>query len=493
MGLAVEIIVDAGCNRHNRELALKAAGYTIVRHFYRLYRSLTAPLDEPRIPSGYSFRAMSSLDEMPRWVEAYNNAFADHWHFHEKTLAEALQFATHDPNYRPEGDIIALCPDGVIAGFCQCMIRSNENRVRGRREGWISLLGVCQSHRRLGLGSALLRTGLRWLQKEGMTTARLGVDAASPTGATMLYGAAGFEVVQQRSCWGVVVDSISDLVYVQTSFDLRKYSGFQLVKASHALPIDRLGDCRRWILFYLTWAIHLNRKCRSVVDYLVSGRSVRMWLGMGAGIAGEIGLIDISAMCEQGYRNGYSFVLLNVLSLLIVVPLFGIFGFGIERFRATRCISVPQYIEMRFSKNLPHRRGHRQLLRRRASNVHFSHRRCNLPAATSGRAQRTPCSATSRAARTADYGRVARVPANLHDARRIPDIDRDQFLSRRLRDICHDRAPRPCRFARGAAAEFGSGLQATWTGLEQTCSCQDLIHSPTTPTPTVFNGFCFST
>ena len=57
-----------------------------------------------------------------------------------------------------------------------------------------------------------------------------------------------------------------------------------------------------------------------------------MWLGMGAGIAGEIGLIDIAAMCEQGYRNGYSFVLLNLLSLLIVVPLFGVFGFGIERF-----------------------------------------------------------------------------------------------------------------------------------------------------------------
>ena len=86
-------------------------------------------------------------------------------------------------------------------------------------------------------------------------------------------------------------------------------------------------------LFYLTWAIYLNRKCRSVADYLVSGRSVRMWLGMGAGIAGEIGLIDIAAMCEQGYRNGYSFVLLNLLSLLIVVPLFGVFGFGIERFR----------------------------------------------------------------------------------------------------------------------------------------------------------------
>lgn len=105
-------------------------------------------------------------------------------------------------------------------------------------------------------------------------------------------------------------------------------------------------------LFFLFWAIYLNTKTKSVADYLVSGRKVRMWLGMGAGIGGEIGLISIAAMCEQGYRNGFSFVLINLISLIIVVPLFGMFGFGIERFRATKCMSVPQYIEMRYSTNL---------------------------------------------------------------------------------------------------------------------------------------------
>jgi SSS family solute:Na+ symporter len=35
-----------------------------------------------------------------------------------------------------------------------------------------------------------------------------------------------------------------------------------------------------------------------------------------------------------------------------MVPLFGIFGFGIQRFRATKAMSVPQYIEMRYSKRL---------------------------------------------------------------------------------------------------------------------------------------------
>jgi solute:Na+ symporter, SSS family len=116
-------------------------------------------------------------------------------------------------------------------------------------------------------------------------------------------------------------------------------------------PVDflilALGFC-----FFLAWAIYINSKCKSVADYLVSGRKVRMWLGMSAGIAGEIGLLAIVSMCEQGFGHGYSFVAINVLSMAITIPLFGIFGFGIQRFRATRAMSVPQYLEMRFSKRI---------------------------------------------------------------------------------------------------------------------------------------------
>ena len=95
-------------------------------------------------------------------------------------------------------------------------------------------------------------------------------------------------------------------------------------------------------LALLGMAVWINGKCRSVADYLVSGRKVRIWLGMGAGIAGEIGLISIVGMCEQGYMRGFGFVLIGTLSILIMTPLFGVFGFGIERFRASKAMSVPQ-------------------------------------------------------------------------------------------------------------------------------------------------------
>lgn len=116
-------------------------------------------------------------------------------------------------------------------------------------------------------------------------------------------------------------------------------------------PIDWVIVSTFFVLF-LGLAIYINTLCRSVADYLVSARKVKMWLGIGAGIAGEIGLVSIAGMCEQAYLRGYSFILIALLSMLITVPLFGIFGFGIERFRATRCMSVPEYLEMRYSRNL---------------------------------------------------------------------------------------------------------------------------------------------
>jgi len=102
----------------------------------------------------------------------------------------------------------------------------------------------------------------------------------------------------------------------------------------------------------LSMAIYVNTFVRSVADFVVSGRKVRVWLGMGAGIAGEIGLVSIVATCEQGYLRGYAFVLIGIMTQCILLPLFGIFGFGIERFRATKAMTVPQYVEMRYSRRL---------------------------------------------------------------------------------------------------------------------------------------------
>lgn len=116
-------------------------------------------------------------------------------------------------------------------------------------------------------------------------------------------------------------------------------------------PVDWLIIGGVYAVFF-SIAFYINSICQSVSDYLISGRKVRMWLGMGAGIAGEIGLVTIVGTCEQGYLRGFSSVMIITMTMLIMAPLFGIFGFGIERFRATKAMSVSQYVEMRYSTRL---------------------------------------------------------------------------------------------------------------------------------------------
>jgi mycothiol synthase len=93
---------------------------------------------------------------------------------------------------------VAVAPDGSFAAFCLWEMDRVGNAIHSRRVGWISELGTRRGHRRIGLGRAMLLAGLRHLKDEGADTAKLGVDAANPTGALGLYERAGFEKIATR-------------------------------------------------------------------------------------------------------------------------------------------------------------------------------------------------------------------------------------------------------------------------------------------------------
>ena len=98
------------------------------------------------------------------------------------------------------------------------------------------------------------------------------------------------------------------------------------------------------------WA---RRYTRSVAHFTVAGRGMGMWLGLGAAVAESIGLVSIANSCQQGFRNGFSFIWLGLaVNLCISIPLFGIMGLGIKRYRATRVQTLPQYYEMRYSRRV---------------------------------------------------------------------------------------------------------------------------------------------
>lgn len=176
---------------------VQARGFTLNRYFWTMERSLQEPIPAPVLPPGFTLQQGAGPEDAERYVAMFNDAWIDHWNSHLMTVEHFLHDLTL-PDYRADRDIIALAPDGTFAAFCYSRISPEENARSGRSESWIEVLGTRRGFRKLGLGRALLLDGLQRLRAAGATTARLNVDAASPTGATRLYESVGFRVVETR-------------------------------------------------------------------------------------------------------------------------------------------------------------------------------------------------------------------------------------------------------------------------------------------------------
>ncbi|HEY9615759.1 MAG TPA: GNAT family N-acetyltransferase [Microcoleaceae cyanobacterium] len=170
---------------------LEQHGFSVARCFYRMARSLADPIPKPQFPAGFTVRSVQ-LEDVPAWVEMFNQTFIDHWNHHPMTVERRQQWLTH-PTYNPELDQVAIAPNGTFAALCLSLIDPADNRWTGRQEGWIGDLGTRRGFRRLGLGRAMLLTGMHQLKANGMDTALLGVDSQNPSGALKLYESEGFQ------------------------------------------------------------------------------------------------------------------------------------------------------------------------------------------------------------------------------------------------------------------------------------------------------------
>jgi mycothiol synthase len=187
------LILRAGTRSEDtRQIALlEQHGYTVARYFWRMKRPLAMPIPEPHLPGGITLRSLANQEEAAEWVECYNESFIDHWNHHPMTVQRRRYWVNY-PSYNIERDLIAVAEDGRFAGFCLCMIDHEENLRNGANEGWIAILGTRRGFRGIGLGRALLLAGLQRLKHDGADSAKLGVDAANPNGATRLYESVGF-------------------------------------------------------------------------------------------------------------------------------------------------------------------------------------------------------------------------------------------------------------------------------------------------------------
>jgi mycothiol synthase len=174
------------------------AGFVPVRQFFLMQRTDLDGIPDVALPEGLEIRPVQP-DQHRTIFDAENEAFRDHWGYHEHG-EEAFRQTFGQAETNTDLWVVAWEGDQV-AGVVENWIWPEENERLGVRRGWLERISVRRPWRRRGLGRALTAAALTRLREAGMDEAMLGVDAANPTGALGLYERLGFEVARRSAAY----------------------------------------------------------------------------------------------------------------------------------------------------------------------------------------------------------------------------------------------------------------------------------------------------
>lgn len=171
---------------------MEREGYTPYRYFFRMEMALDGQHPDADWPSSIRVRSCTGEADERVFYETLEDAMSEHWG-HIPTSFEEWAERRKQGGFDPSLWFLATEGDEP-AGGAICSVSDDV--------GWVDTLGVRAPWRKQGIGMALLRHAAQALVGRGLGRMALGVDAASPTGATRLYERAGMRIAQQHATYG---------------------------------------------------------------------------------------------------------------------------------------------------------------------------------------------------------------------------------------------------------------------------------------------------
>ena len=165
-------------------------GYSAARFFYDMVAPSLDGIVATPMPEGIELRPVSRDQYRTIWL-ASAEAFRDHWGQAEWAEEEWTHFEADPDNADPRLWRVGWDGDEV-AGAVLTTVPVQANEKFGRQRVYVAAVSVRRPWRRRGLARALLAGSLVAAREAGFTSASLGVDTDSPTGATALYTSLGF-------------------------------------------------------------------------------------------------------------------------------------------------------------------------------------------------------------------------------------------------------------------------------------------------------------
>jgi len=165
-----------------RGLAVAAElGFMKVRSVFAVNAQSLGPV-QPIADSDYEIRC-ASYEEFAEIADVHRSAFGSTW-----TPDEYRRYMS-TPAYAPERELIAVAPDGSLAGFAVCWM----DHLNGI--GYFEPVGVHQDHHRKRVGSDLLAAGMNLMRDAGMRTATVLYDLEND-GNARFYAENGFKRIE---------------------------------------------------------------------------------------------------------------------------------------------------------------------------------------------------------------------------------------------------------------------------------------------------------
>lgn len=179
--------VSAYPDEHERVAFLEQRGYTRWENYLIVFNRSLHSIPKPQLPRGFSIRPLADEGEVDEYVTLHRAAF------NSTTMTKDWRRRTfHAPLYNPALDLVAVAPDGRLAGFIVCWVQPH------RRTAQIEPMGVHPDFQQLGLSQALMNEGFRRVADAGAEIVRVETYNFSQA-AVRAYTAAGFEITTQKN------------------------------------------------------------------------------------------------------------------------------------------------------------------------------------------------------------------------------------------------------------------------------------------------------
>ncbi len=177
-----------------RQRVVKAGGFLLDDdyQYIQMMHPLIDPLPEPMLPDGFMLRPFAGEREVNGYAELHRAAFESTSMTYDWRLRTLKM-----PQYQRELDIVAVAPDGSLAGFCVGW------PISERHIGQVEPLGVHPRFHHMGLGRALLLESLRRFKAHGADSVLVETENHRKV-ARSAYESVGFQpihTIYRKGMW----------------------------------------------------------------------------------------------------------------------------------------------------------------------------------------------------------------------------------------------------------------------------------------------------